>query len=138
MKQIGSQKKLKKKIYDKKTTLKHRGGSAGLVKDHTFTFFFGTLPIVTFKLNNCEFLSASLYIMFTLQFQHTFRREGLCINYTHTQWPITSHHDDGSERNVSIPCLCVWTQRNMCMVVKYDILYYSTLSPSLKLNYLLL
>ena len=44
MKQISSQNKLKKKNYDKKTTLKHGGGSAGLVKDPPFSFFF-CLPI---------------------------------------------------------------------------------------------
>ena len=32
---------MKKKFYDKETILKYRGGgAAGLVKDHTFTFFF--------------------------------------------------------------------------------------------------
>ena len=37
---------MKKKFYDKETILKHRGGgSAGLVKDHTLTFFFlGPFP----------------------------------------------------------------------------------------------
>ena len=49
MKQIGSQKKLKKNFTIRRPYLSIGGGSAGLVKDHTFTFFLGPFPKTTLR-----------------------------------------------------------------------------------------
>ena len=62
MKQIGSQKKLKKKFTIRRPHLSIGGGSAGLVKDHTLTFFFWdpSLRVLFWVTTLLHFLDPSL------------------------------------------------------------------------------